>query len=326
MIVLITGATGFIGSHLAEQLHAKGYRIRCLVRPSSNMKWLKHLPFESARGDFHDVASLERAVDGADYVYHVAGVTKAKTPQEFYSGNRDATARILEAVRRANPSLKRFVHVSSQAAVGPSDSGVPIDERTPFHPITTYGRSKMEAELECLKCMEHFPITITRPPAVYGERDTDVFEFFNTMKKGLQPMIGFGDKYVSLIHAADLARGIIIAGEHAPAAGQTYFITSAKFYNWKEVGEVTARVMGTKALRLRVPEWGVYAVAAVAEFAGLFSKKPVLINLEKARDMVQDAWTCDPSKAKQEIGFEQQIGLEEGIRQTVRWYKSEGWL
>jgi len=184
----------------------------------------------------------------------------------------------------------------------------------------------MEAEKECLKYAGRLPITITRPPAVYGQRDTDVFEFFNTMKKGLQPMVGFGDKYVSLIHVTDLARGIILAGEHPAAVGQTYFISSSRFYNWKEVGDITARIMGKRALRIRIPEWGVYTVAAFAELAGLFSAKPILLNFEKARDMVQDAWTCDASKAKRDIGFEQQIQLEEGIRETVAWYKQEGWL
>jgi nucleoside-diphosphate-sugar epimerase len=287
---------------------------------------LNHIPFESARGDFDDPGSLEKAVTGVDYVYHVAGVTKAKTAEEYFRGNHLATANILAATEAVNPKLRRFVHVSSQTVVGPSGGGIPVDESTPLHPITTYGRSKMEAEKECLKYAGRLPITIARPPAVYGQRDTDVFEFFNTMKKGLQPMVGFGDKYVSLIHVTDLVRGIIMAGEHQAAIGQTYFISSSRFYNWKEVGDITARIMGKRALRIRIPEWGVYAVAAVAELAGLFSKKPTLLNFEKARDMVQDAWTCDASKARRDVGFEQQIQLEEGIRETVAWYKQEGWL
>jgi nucleoside-diphosphate-sugar epimerase len=326
MRILITGATGFIGSHLAETLYAQGHQLQCLVRKSSNLVWIKHLPIEYVYGDLFDASVLQSAVKDVDMVYHLAGMTKAKTKEEYIQGNHIATKNLLDAVLAVQPNLKRFVHVSTQAAVGPSAGNTPIDERTPFHPITTYGVTKMEAEKECLSRMNKLPITITRPPAVYGPRDKDVFEFFNAMNKGLQAMIGFNNKEVSLIHVKDLVDGIILAGEHPAAIGQTYFISSERFYNWKEVGEITARVMGKKALRLRIPEFGVYIIAAFSEIAGLFSKKPVLLNFEKARDIVQDAWTCSIVKAKTELGFKEKLTLEDGIRQTIAWYRQHGWL
>ncbi len=326
MNILITGATGFIGSHLAEHLHAKGYKLRCLVRPTSNLHWLNHLPIEPIYGDLFDERALSSAVQDVDYVYHLGGVTKARTKEEYFRGNHLGTSNILAAVRKHHPSLKRFIHVSSQTAVGPSPPTGTVDERSPYHPITTYGVSKMEAEKECLQAMKDVPITIVRPPAVYGPRDKDVFEFFNTMKKGLQPMVGFNNKTVSLIHVKDLVDGIILAGEHANAAGQTYFISSERFYNWKEVGEVTAHIMGKKALRVRIPEFIVYAIAGVAEAYSLISRQPVLINFEKARDMVQDAWTCSVTKAMTELGFRQRFPLEEGIADAVKWYRENGWL
>ena len=326
MRALITGATGFIGSHLAEALHAKGYQLRCLVRKTSNLIWIKHLPIEYVYGDLTDGTVLKAAVSDVDYIYHLAGITKAKTKVEYFKGNHLATKNILDASLHANPNLQRFVHVSSQTAVGPSETDRPIDEETPFHPITTYGISKMEAEKECLKLMDTLSITITRAPAVYGPRDKDVFEFFNTMNKGLQPMIGFGQKHVSLIHVKDLVNGIILAGEHPKGVGQTYFISSERFYNWKEVGEITARIMNKHVLRLRIPEWGVYTIAAFAEVFSTFNKKPALLNIEKAKDIVQDAWTCDISKAKNELGYQEKLSLEEGIRNTVQWYREQGWL
>jgi nucleoside-diphosphate-sugar epimerase len=326
MRVLITGATGFIGSHIAEALHRKGYQLRCLVRRTSDLTWLNKLPIEYHYGDLFDIDALRTAARDVDYIYHVAGLTKAKTKEEYFRSNHLATKNILSAVADANPNLKRFIHISSQAAVGPSDPGKPIDEQTPFHPITTYGISKMEAEKECLKMMDTFPITIARPPAVYGPRDKDVFEFFNTMNKGLQPMIGFGQKYVSLIHVRDLADGIILAGEHPDGRGQTYFISSERYYNWREVGDITSHIMNKRALRLHIPEWGVYTVATFAELFSIFSKKPALINFEKAKDIVQDAWTCDISKAKQQLGFRESHSLETGIKETVAWYKQQGWL
>jgi nucleoside-diphosphate-sugar epimerase len=324
--ILITGATGFIGSHLADTLSAKNHQLRLLVRKTSNLKWIKDLPVEYVYGDLFDHEVLRRAVRDVDMVYHLAGLTKAMTKEEYDRGNHLATKNLLEAVLAERPGLTRFVHVSTQAAVGPSSGGVPIDETTPFHPITTYGVTKMEAEKECLRLMDRLPITITRPPAVYGPRDKDVFEFFSAMAKGLQPMIGFNNKTVSLIHVKDLVDGIIAAGEHPRAVGQTYFIASERYYDWKTVGQITARVMGKKAFRLRIPESGVYAIAAVSELYGKVSGKPVLLNFEKARDIVQDAWTCSIAKAQRELGFKESLSLEEGIRGTVAWYREQGWI
>ena len=326
MIALVTGATGFIGSHLVELLLKQKYAVRVLLRKTSDTAWLTGLPVEFVYGDLFDTDALARAVTGVDYVFHSAGVTKAKTPEEYYRGNSDGVKNMLEAVTRHNSGLKRFVQISSQTAAGPSPADAPVTEETPPRPITTYGKSKLKAEQICAEFMGKIPITILRPPAVYGPRDKDVFEFFNTMSKGLQPMVGMKEKFVSLIHVGDLVRGFALAAESDRAAGETYFISSARVYGWKEVGEVTREALGKRALRIKVPEAGVYAIAAVSEFIGLFSKKPVLINFEKARDMVQDCWTCDSSKAQRDFGYVQEISLEDGIRTTVEWYRAKGWL
>jgi dihydroflavonol-4-reductase len=323
---LVTGATGFIGSHLVELLLKNGYAVRCLVRKTSDTRWLNGLAVEFVHGDLFTEDALQRAVHGVDYVYHSAGITKAKTQEEYFRGNAEGTTNILLATLQHNPRLKRFVHISSQAAVGPSPTQDPIAEDTPARPITTYGRSKWKAEEECMRFMDKLPITIVRPPVVYGPRDKDVFEFFNTMSKGLQPMVGFKEKLVSMIHVADLVRGFLMAGEHEKAVGQTYFLSSMRPYGWKEIGEVTRRVMNRRAMRIRIPGFGVFIIAAFAEFFSLFSSKAALINFEKAREMVQDYWTCDASKARREIGFEQNIPLEEGIADTVAWYRQQGWL
>ncbi|MBI5470784.1 MAG: NAD-dependent epimerase/dehydratase family protein [Ignavibacteriae bacterium] len=326
MKALVTGGTGFVGSHLVDLLLEKAYTVRCLIRKSSDTKWLKGKPVEFVYGDLFDEKALRDAVIGVDYIYHSAGVTKAKTKHEYYRGNAIGTHNLLHATQQSNPTLKRFVHISSQAAVGPSESRAPITEERSANPLTTYGRSKWKSEEECLAMMDKLPITIVRPPVVYGERDKDVFEFFNTYNKGLQPMVGFSEKLVSMIHVVDLVRGIVMAGESNKTRGQTYFVGSESQYGWMEIGEATRKVMSRKALGIRLPEFVVYIVAAFAEFFSLFSSKPALINFEKARDMVQDYWTCDSSKAKRDFGFEQSISLEAGIRRTVEWYRKEGWL
>ena len=326
MKALVTGGNGFIGSHLVELLLSKQYTVRCLVRKSSDLKWLNGLNVEFVYGDLFDGDALRVAVTGVDYVYHSAGVTKAKRKEDYYQGNASGTKNILNSVAYNNPGLKRFIHISSQAAAGPSPSKEPITESTPPQPITTYGKSKLQAEEECLRHKGRIPITIVRPPVVYGPRDKDVFEFFNTMNKRLQPIVGFNEKCVSMIHVTDLVRGFVMAAESAAAAGRTYFISSARVYGWKEIGDITQDVLQRRTMKIRIPESAVYVIAAFAEFFSLFSSKPALVNFEKARDMVQDYWTSDASMAKKDFGFEQEISLEEGIRNTVEWYKQQQWL
>lgn len=326
MRVLITGATGFIGSHLAERLHNKGYEIRCFVRKTSNLRWLHHLPIEYAYGDFFDEESLKNAVTNVDVIYHSAGVVASKTKKGFFEGNQIITRNLLAAVQRHNPKLTRFVHVSSQAAVGPSLNGIPVHETTPYHPITTYGRSKMEAEKEVLKYDGIIPWTIVRPPAVYGPRDTAAFDFFNTASKGIIPLVGFDKKLVSLVHVTDLVNGIILACEKPEGTNQIYFIGSERYYDWEEIGETTLRVLSRKAIKVHVPKFLVFTVAGIVGFFSLFSKKPSLLNWEKGKDMVQEAWTSDTSKAKREFGYRETISLEDGIRETIEWYRKERWI
>ena len=326
MKALVTGANGFIGSHLVELLLKRNYAVRCLVRRTSDTRWLNGLPVEFCHGDLFDPLALQNAVTGVDYVYHSAGLTKARTKEEYYRANHIGTKNILESVITHNPSVRRFILVSSQTASGPSPGKTPITETVSPHPITTYGKSKLLAEQECLRAVPVLHLTIVRPPAVYGPRDKDIFEYFNTLSKGLQPMVGMREKFVSLIHVTDLVRGFVMAAESERSIGQTYFITSGRAYGWKEVGEIAQRAVGRRAIRIRIPEFGVYGVAAVAELLSLFSSKPALINFEKARDMVQDYWTCDPAKARRDFGFNQEIPLENGIRETVEWYRSHSWL
>jgi dihydroflavonol-4-reductase len=326
MKILVTGATGFIGSHLVDLLLKKNYSVRCLLRKTSNPIWLKDLPVELVYGDLFDKEALCKAVEGVQYIYHSAGLTKAKTEDEYFQGNVVGTRNLLDAVKQFNPGVTRFIMISSQTASGPSPSRDPITEDAPSRPITTYGRSKLAAEQECLTSAPSVKITIVRPPAVYGPRDKDIYEFFKTVSKGLQPMVGLHEKYVSLIHVKDLVRGCVMAAECEKASGQIYFISSKGIYGWREVGAVTRGALNRMVLRIPVPEPGVYAIAAVAELLAKFSSKPALINFEKARDMVQNYWTCDSSKAKRDFGYEQEISLEEGIVDTIEWYRAAGWL
>ncbi len=322
----VTGATGFIGSHLVDELIKKNYQIKCLVRKSSSTKWLDGKGVEYVYGDLFSHDILEKALADVDYVYHVGGVTFAKKKEEFIKGNVEATKSLLEACRKFNPNVKKFIHVSSQAAVGPSFDGKPIDETRDYHPLTAYGRSKVEAEKLVISYFDKLNCTVVRPPAVYGPRDYAIFEYFKSMNRGLQPMIGFDNKLISLINGIDLVKGFILAGESDKSKSNIYFISSEKFYNWRDVGELTKRLLGRKTLKIVIPHFAVKTTAFFSEVFAVFSPKPVILNREKARELTQAYWICSIEKAQRDFGFKETMTLEEGFKNTIDWYKENKWL
>jgi dihydroflavonol-4-reductase len=326
MTVLVTGGTGFIGSHVVEVLLKRKLSVRCLVRKSSNLQWLENLPVELVNGDFNNVEALKNAVTGIDIIIHIAGVVAAKSREGFFGGNLTATTNLLGAIVNYNPDLKRFLHVSSQTAVGPGRNGKPVDETTPPNPITTYGESKLAAEEAVLSYSDKIPVTIIRPPAVYGPRDTATLSFFQSVNRGLVPLVGFSPKKVSLVHAYDLARGIVDAALSENTKGKIYFVGSEDIYDWKQIGDVTADAVGRKTLKLPIPEFLVMGIAGLSGFISRFKKKPSVLNYEKGKDMIADNWTCSIQAAKKDFGYRQEVSLEEGIKNTIDWYRHHGWL
>jgi nucleoside-diphosphate-sugar epimerase len=218
--------------------------------------------------------------------------------------------------------------MSSLAVSGPSpDELHPVTETSGYRPITAYGRAKKLAEDLVNEAGKEFPITIVRPPAVYGPRDSAILTFFQTINRGIAPLIGFDEKKLSLIHARDLARGVVDAAESAKAVGETYFLSSDYDYSWPEVANITADALGRKRLfKIRIPHPIVYGIAGVS---GLFAKirgKAAVLDYEKGHDMTQKYWTCRNDKARHDFGFKQEISLEAGILDTVTWYRKHGWL
>jgi nucleoside-diphosphate-sugar epimerase len=327
MRVFLTGATGFIGSFLAEELLKRGYQVRCLVRKTSNLRWIKDLNVEYHYGSLLDAESLSKGLAGCQFVYHLAGLTKARTEEEYFKGNFEGTRHLVDAALLFKDHINRFIYVGSQAAAGPSPTIKPIDESYVPQPLTYYGKSKLAGEEYVQKQAAALAITIIRPPVVYGQRDTDVLEFFRTVSKGLIPQLGKQEKYVSLIHVRDLNRGIIMAAENPQATGQIYFISNRYPYSWQEVSQATLRVLNKKGHHIIVPIFVMKIVAAVSEvLAAVLTKKPALVNRQKVIEMEQNYWICSAEKARKEIGFENEISLEQGIRETLKWYKEYKWM
>ncbi|MBI2793457.1 MAG: NAD-dependent epimerase/dehydratase family protein [Ignavibacteria bacterium] len=328
MNVLVTGATGFVGSHVVDVLLERGLDVSFIARSTSKMRWLDSKPVRRVDGSLFDHTSLREAVSQADIVIHVAGLIAAKNEAEFLRGNRDATQNIVDAIRTYQPNLRRFVHISSLAVGGPSPStAAPVDEHAPYNPITAYGRTKMAAEKVVIEAMQDINCTIVRPPTVYGPRDEATLTFFQVIKAGISPLIGFNEKSVSMVHIRDLARGIVDAALHERAIGQTYYIGSEKFYSWSEISTLTAAVMGRRRLStIRVPHTVVLGIAGTVGFFGKLMGKPPVLDYEKGIDLIQQNWICSTDKAKREIGYRQEVSLNEGITETVVWYRAQGWL
>lgn len=324
--VLVTGATGFVGSHLVDHLIERGRHVRCLVRRTSKLKYLKDPQIDFVYGGLDEQTDWDEAFDDVDTVYHVAGVTFARRARDYFAVNQKGTEAILAGAVKHRNQLKKFVLVSSLAAVGPSPDGKLVDEDTQPAPVSPYGRSKLLGE-EALRAIgDLLPTTIVRPPAVYGPRDYGVFEFFKMIKGGVFPMIGSREKRVSLVHAGDLADGIILAGESEASTGRTYFISSEEAYPMTEVAELIAKVLGTRPRKFTIPQPMAYAAALAGEAIAALTRKPPVINRDKVRDLSQACWGCSIERAKRELGYNQQVQLEDGLRETVAWYKREGWL
>ena len=324
--VFLTGGTGFIGSHTAEYLLSRGLRVRCLVRPQrKSLGWLQGLPVETVQGDLLDPASLANILEGADYIIHVAGVTKAKHPTGYYLGNVTATQNLLNAAAKVK-TLKKFCYISSQTGAGPSPSGKPVTEADPCYPMTNYAKSKIAAEAVCKEMMDRIPIVIIRPPAVYGPRDTDVFEMYRYVAMGIRPIIGSSKKTLSLVYGPDLAKGIVEATLSERTTGETYYISNQDICAYSKLIDIIASFSGKKTINVYFPKWLMYAVAAVVQFVSIFIPKPAVLNIEKARDLLQEHWDCSPQKIKDHIGFVTPTPVYEGLKRTYEWYKKNGWL
>lgn len=328
MKVLVTGATGFIGSHLADLLLSKGYQVRCTVRKTSSLKWLEGKGLEIVETSLHDPDSLKQAVSGVDYVYHVAGLTYGRNYQEFLQSNRDATANLIKAVIDSKTELKRFLFVSSQTAGGPSESlDKPMTEDMEPHPITSYGKSKLEAEKEVNKVKDLVPVTIVRAPAVFGPRDTEIYKIFKTAKAGLGTLVGLKPKYLNLAYSGDLVKGFVLAAESEKSAGETYYITNEGHYSWDEMMSIIKDALGKRFLfKLKIPQPIVLATAGISGFVGKFGKKPPVFNYEKGIDFIQNYWTCSIDKAILQLGYKPEQTIPEAINTTIKWYRDNKWL
>ena len=323
---LVTGGTGFIGSHLVEALLQRGVEVRCLLRKSSDLKWIKGLPIECVWGDIQDQSSLKKAVKGVDLIVHSAGITKAVNEEIFHEVNACGTENLVRACIENNPRLRKFIYLSSQAAAGPGLERLPKKETDPCEPVSAYGRSKRMGEEMALEHARRLPLLILRPSAVYGPRDRDIYVFFKFLSRRINPCLSSPDQHISLCHVEDLVRATLLAMEARVSSGEIFFVSDGQDYSIEEVANTLAQALEVHAFRLCVPKWVLLGIASFSEYISQVSKRPSLISRGKVEELVQKNWVCDITKAKTVLGFDPSIPLIKGARSTVEWYRKKNWL
>ncbi|HEX4382964.1 MAG TPA: NAD-dependent epimerase/dehydratase family protein [Myxococcales bacterium] len=328
MKVLLTGGSGFLGSYVAEKLSAGGHAVRALVRPKSEKRFLEKLPgLEFAPGAVDDRASLKDAVQGVDAVVHVAGIVKARRPEEFFAVNTQGTKNLLEAVLERG-GVKRFVHVSSLAAVGPSADGTPVHENAEPKPVTHYGRSKLEAERAVLAEAARLPVTVIRPPLIYGPRDRETLAFFTSIKNGVLPVMGDGGNTLSVIYGEDCASAIALAATtpNAPS-GKAYFVDDGDVLIWRDALKEVEAAMGKRAfVRVGLPMGIIKVAAAASQTWGKLTNTAQMLTLDKVNELSQRHWVCSGDGARRDLGWTPKTDWPAGVKAAVAWYRSERWL
>jgi dihydroflavonol-4-reductase len=323
-IALVTGATGFVGGHLAEQLASEGWRVRALVRPTSDTKHLRNLGAELVVGDLRDAEVIRTAADGADVAYHLAAVTFARSEAEFVRGNAEGTRTFARAVSAAATPPPRLVYLSSYAACGPSN-GRPRAVSDPAAPLTAYGRTKLAGEAAATGAAARgMEVVVVRAPAVYGPGDRALLPYFRLVKWGIAPLPAGGDRRrLHLIYAPDLGRALVAAGT---AAAGTYAVAEPVEHTWTQLVADIGRSMGRRPLRIPLPTAVVRAAAALTQAAGGLAGVAVGFNREKAEEMLAPGWTCELAGSEVLLPEGEATPLAAGLAETVRWYSSQGWI
>ncbi len=321
---MVTGGTGFVGSHLIDRLLASGHDVTTLVRSPARAAGLEARGVTLVRGDLHDEAAIRAAVRGQNVVYHAAALVAAKDEAEFFRANREGTAIVVRAMEQLAP-YARLVHISSLAAAGPAALGIPRTTEHAEAPLTMYGRSKNAAEQVVRE--SHLPWVIARPPAVYGPRDRDNFlQVFKLVRSGFAPVFGDGSQELSLVYAPDLARALELIGTTPGIESRAYFTNHPEIVTTADLVRRIGRLMGRDVRIIPIPQPAAKALlGAAGQVAALLGNRTIL-RAEKAHDFFSPGWTGDPTQVMSDTGWLPEHDLDRGLAATKGWYQESGWL
>ena len=325
MKVLLTGASGFVGSHVLDSLRTRGIPTAILLRPTSDRQFIQpHLAtVELHNGSIGNVESLKSAMPGITHVIHCAGLTRARTSSEFSEVNQIGTRNVITAIN-AQAGVKRLVHISSLAAIGPAGRDQPAREDDTPHPVSHYGKSKLAGETEVRQhCRTEF--VLLRPPAVYGPRDNAFLSLFQAVKRHLLPRPS-ATQALSLVFVKDLADAIVACLDHPAAGGKAYFVSGREVATARDLADEIAAQFNHWTVPVPLPPVLLWPVCLFRELWSHLTRRASLLNLQKFAELRAPGWVCDPSRLEREVGFTCNTKLKEGVARTLLWYREQRWL
>ncbi len=323
--VLVTGASGFIGSHLVDALLELGCEVHVQIRETSNRRWLSSPEIQFHNADLSDPGPLENTIASMDYIFHCAGVTKAKTRSGYFSVNAEYCEPFYQLCLDTGKNLKSIVHLSSLAAVGPCLPGEEVNEKTPCNPLTLYGKSKLAGEEVARHFASKIPILILRPPVVYGPREENFYSFIKLLNNGWALQVGRTERKLSLIYVSDMVNAML-KGMTPDLSGGCYFTTDGEEYSWGQVYQTAEKLLGIQSRTLRLPESLFHLGAVLSEGFSWFAGTVPLLDKQRVKEIRQSAWTASTKKFMEDYGYQPQYDLHSGLKQTLEWYKSNQWL
>ena len=330
--VLLTGATGFIGQRIALALQSAGYQVCAVVRATSQTSALQAQGIELLMLDMGNKESMRQAFtqhNGWDYVIHGAGLTKALRKVDFMRVNYENTRAFVEALTEADRMPRKFVFLSSLSVYGSlhETDGKPFNTEDTPQPNTAYGQSKRKAEAYLQSIRSEFPSVILRPTGVYGPGDRDYLMMFRTVKQGFDVRAGRKPQTLTFVHADDVAQATQCALEQSTTSGAVYDISDGSEYDASYFAQLIKQELGIRrAWQICVPLCLLWLVSGVSESLSHISGKAATLNRDKFRIMKQRSWRCDTQPAIKDLGYMPRYSLQEGVKETIKWYKEAGWL
>jgi len=331
--ILITGASGFIGSFLVEEGLRRNYQVFAAVRASSSMRYLQDKNIKVILLNLADKLKMVKdfrdfAGKGIhfDYVIHNAGVTKAFNKKEFFKVNYEYTRNLVEALTESGCVPDKFLYMSSLEAFGPGNEKTlqPIRETDTPHPFSIYGKSKLKSE-QYLQSLKNFPFLIFRPTGVYGPREKDYLVYIRTISRGFEIYIGRKKQYLSFVYVKDLVRAVYL-GLESEIVNKSYFISDGNTYSSDDFAKIVKEILDKKCLQIKLPKTIVRLISYVSEPISTLLGKRTVLNPDKYKALTCTNWLCDSKNLYKDFNFHAQYPLKKGMKETIAWYQTHGWL
>jgi dihydroflavonol-4-reductase len=326
MRALITGGAGFVGSHLVQALLDRGDDVVCIERPGSGPGWVDGLPVRFSTAGLADVEALRRELAGVDVVFHLAALTQARRPRDYYDTNTEGTANLLRAMTLNGDTPARIVFMSSLAAAGPCRNGEVLTPDAVPCPLSHYGHSKLLAEAVVHAYADRVPAVILRFPPVYGPRERALLMLFQLVRRRMALTIGDWEHESSLVYVDDAVRALLAAGTARGTEGRTWCVAHPQGVTWRQFALAVGRALSREPVFVTVPRGVARVIAVGAEAVAAITGTAAILNRDRVREMTQRRWICDGRRAMTDLGYTMEYDVAHGVTATAAWYEEAAWL